>query len=56
MKNKKLNLKKIFIEYNIDMNDIDNLSLYNVLMNTYWFGQLEDINLFGLYFHPEIKE
>lgn len=52
----KIKFKKDFIEYNIDINDGDNLSLYNILMNTYWFGKFEDDNLFGLYFHPEIKE
>lgn len=52
----KIKFKSDFSEYNIDINDIDNLSLYNILMNTYWFGEFEDSNLFGLYFNPEIKE
>lgn len=52
----KIKFKEEFIEYDLDINDHDHRSLYNVFMNTYWFGKFEDDNLFGLYFHPQIKE
>jgi hypothetical protein len=52
----KTEFRKSFSEYNINLDDRENLSLYFILMKSYWFCEIEDSNIFGLYFNPEIKE
>jgi len=52
----KIKFRRKFSEYHINLNESENLSLYFILSKSYWFCELEDSNIFGLYFHPKIKE